>query len=211
LLYHHATDGDPPNIYSISADTVSEQVDYLQVEGYTAIPISLLVKAIQECADLPDRPVVITFNDGNLDVYENAYPIMQEFGFSRTLYLVMNYLDHNTLLSSEQAAEMVNAGWEIGSHRMSHPDLYGMQTAISYQVVNSKKGLVEAIGTPVNTFAYPYRQTNGSITTEVKKGYPAAVGLGKSSSHSPADIYYLARIDVRNDMDITTFANALSW
>ena len=211
LLYHHVSPGDPPNIYSVSADTFSEQMDYLKSEGYTAIPISLLVKAIREGSDLPERPVVITFDDGNVDIYENAFPIMQKYGFSGTLYLVMNYLDHDTFLSSDQAAEMAQAGWEIGSHSMSHPDVTGMQSAITYQVVNSKKELVEAIGAPVNTFAYPYGQINADILSEVMQEYTAAVGLGDAYTHSMATIYYLDRIEVRSDTDLTTFANSLPW
>jgi peptidoglycan/xylan/chitin deacetylase (PgdA/CDA1 family) len=211
IFYHHVVPGDPPNIYCVTTDAFTEQMDYLQSNGYTAIPISLLVKAIREGADLPDRPVVISFDDGNADIYENAYPIMQKYGFTGTLYLVMNYLDHATFLTSDQAAEMYHAGWEIGSHSMSHPDLVGMQDALTYQVVNSKEGLGDAIGAPVNTFAYPYGETDNDIISEVKQEYSAAVGLGDSYTHSLADIYYLERIEVNRDTDLNSFASALPW
>jgi putative aminopeptidase FrvX len=94
---------------------------------------------------------------------------------------------------------------------MSHPDIYGMQTAISYQVVNSREGLEEAFGIPVKSFAYPYGQTNASITTAVEGEYSSAVGLGQSTTHSQTDLYNLTRIDVRSDMDMTSFQNALPW
>ena len=211
LLYHHVTAGDPPNIYSVSAESFKEQMDYLYSQGYTPIPISLLVKAIREGADLPDRPVVITFDDGNQDIYDNAYPIMQEYGFTGTLYLVVNYLDVDTFLSSDEAIEMYKAGWEIGSHSMSHPLLNDMLRAIYYQVADSKKILMDDIGSPVNTYAYPFGETNYDITTKVIDAYTAAVGLGDSYTHSMANIYYLDRIEVRSDTDITAFAHALPW
>jgi peptidoglycan/xylan/chitin deacetylase (PgdA/CDA1 family) len=123
----------------------------------------------------------------------------------------MNYLDHETFLSSDQAVDMYNAGWEIGSHSMSHPDLAEMQAEITFQVVNSKEGLINAIGAPVNTFAYPYGQSDNDIISEVKKEYSAAVGLGTSYTHSLSDIYYLERIEVNSDTDLSSFASALPW
>jgi len=198
-------------VYTVSIETFTEQMDYLQSSGYTPIPISLLVKAIREGANLPDRPIVITFDDGNADIYENAFPIMQKYGFTGTLYIVMNYLNHDTFLSADQAIEMYNAGWEIGSHSMDHPNLADMQNATTYEVVNSKLGLVDAIGAPVDTFAYPYGETDADITAEVKKEYTAAVGLGNSYTHSLSDIYYLQRIEISSDMDINAFANMLPW
>ena len=211
IFYHHVSPGDPPNVYTVSIETFTEQMDYLQSSGYTPIPISLLVKAIREGANLPDRPIVITFDDGNADIYENAFPIMQKYGFTGTLYIVMNYLNHDTFLSADQAIEMYNAGWEIGSHSMDHPNLADMQNATTYEVVNSKLGLVDAIGAPVDTFAYPYGETDADITAEVKKEYTAAVGLGNSYTHSLSDIYYLQRIEISSDMDINAFANMLPW
>jgi len=213
IFYHHVIPSDPPNdyCYCVSAATFTEQMDYLQSNGYTAIPISLLVKSIREGADLPERPIVISFDDGNGDIYDNAFPIMSKYGFTGTLYLVVNYLDHDTFLTSDQVVDMFNAGWEIGSHSMSHPDLAGMQNATDYEVDHSKEVLVSDIGAPVNTFAYPYGETDADITAAVKKEYSAAVGLGDSYTHSMADIYFLERIEITSDMDLATFASALPW
>jgi peptidoglycan/xylan/chitin deacetylase (PgdA/CDA1 family) len=211
IFYHHVVQGDPPNIYCVSTDAFTEQMDYLQSNGYTVIPISLLVTAIKVGADLPDRPIVISFDDGNADIYDNAFPIMQKYGFTGTLYLVVNYLDQDTFLSTDQVVEMQNAGWEIGSHSMSHPDLAGMQNDISYQVVNSKKYLAKTFNAPIDTFAYPFGETDPDISSAVANEYTAAVGLGNSYTHTKADLFYLQRIEVNSDTDIDTFANALPW
>ena len=211
IFYHHVTPGDPPNIYCVSADAFGQQMDYLQTQGYMPIPISLLVKAIREGANLPDRPVVITFDDGNRDIYENAFPIMQKLGFSGTIYLVVNYLNQDPFLSTDQVIEMAQAGWEIGSHSMSHPDLAGMQVATYYEVATSKKILMADFNAPINTFAYPFAETDADITNQVINEYTAAVGVGDSSTHSMADIYYLDRIEIGSEMDLTAFANALPW
>jgi peptidoglycan/xylan/chitin deacetylase (PgdA/CDA1 family) len=136
---------------------------------------------------------------------------MRKYGFNGTLYLVVNYLDQDTFLTSDQVVDLFNAGWEIGSHSMSHPDLAGLQNATDYEVVHSKAVLVADIGAPVDTFAYPYGETDANITAAVEQEYSAAVGLGTSYTHSLADIYYLERIEITSDMDLATFASALPW
>ena len=211
LLYHHVVEGEPSNLYAISSDTLREQMDYLHSNGYITIPISLLVKAITEGANLPDRPVVITFDDGNLDVYENAFPILQHYGFTATFYLVLNYLDHSTFISTDQAAELTKAGWEIGSHSTSHPYLAGMDAAALYQVANSKQGLEDAIGVSVDTFSYPFGEHDYYIEGIVKKYYSSAVGLGESASHSTSNLFYLSRLDVRSNTTMDEFEAGLPW
>jgi len=211
LLYHHVVEGEPSNLYTISSDTFREQIDYLHSNGYITIPISLLVKAITEGTNLPDRPVVITFDDGNLDVYENAFPILQQYGFTATFYLVLNYLDHNPFINTDQAAELAKAGWEIGSHSISHPYLAGMDAAALYQVANSKQGLEDAIGVSVDTFAYPFGEHDNYIERIVKKYYSSAVGLGESITHSTSNLFYLSRLEVRSNTTMDEFEAGLPW
>ncbi len=211
IFYHHVLPGDPPNIYCVTTEAFTEQMDYLQSNGYTVIPISLLVTAIKAGANLPDRPIVISFDDGNADIYDNAFPIMHKYGFIGTVYLVVNYLDQDTFLSTDQVVEMQNAGWEIGSHSMSHPDLAGMQADLPFQLVNSKKILAKKFNAPIDTFAYPYGETDSDINAAVANEYTAAVGIGDSYTHSLADIYYLERIEINSDTDLSSFASALPW
>ena len=194
LLYHHVVEGKPPNLYAISSNTFLEQMDYLHSNAYVTIPIALLVKAITEGANLPDHPVVITFDDGNLDVYENAFPILQHYGYTATFYLVLNYLDHSTFINTDQAAELAKADWEIGSHSTSHPYLAGMDAAALYQVADSKQALEDAIRVSVDTFAYPFGEHDDYIEGIVKKYYSSAVGLGESVTHSTSDLFYLSRL-----------------
>jgi peptidoglycan/xylan/chitin deacetylase (PgdA/CDA1 family) len=211
LLYHHVTEGDPPNRYCVSLDSFKQQMDYLESNGYTTITVSMLARAIRDGADLPERPVVITFDDGNLDVYENAFPVMQRMGYVGTFFLVLNYLDHTTFISSDQASEMASAHWEIGSHSVSHPDIYGMHAFIDYQLVNSKDGLEVATGASVESFAYPYGSTDNYVESEVRKHYTSAVGLGNSTVHSSSSLYYLERIEIRSDMELEEFMTSLPW
>jgi len=212
LVYHHIVLGDPQNLYSVSVDIFRKQMEALHDFGYTAIPISLLVQAITQGAELPPRPVVITFDDGNRDIYENAFPILQEMGFVATMYLIDSYLDSGGgSLSIEQAQDLLAAGWEFGSHSMTHSDLTGNHDILWYEIKNSRKVLEERIGAPVQTFAYPFGAMDAASLDWARNSYTAAVGLGVSSQHWISTLFYLSRFDMRSTVDMAQFINFLPW
>jgi peptidoglycan/xylan/chitin deacetylase (PgdA/CDA1 family) len=216
LLYHRIA--DPPLPDSIGARYYISPVDFeLQMQdlkdwGYSTIPISLLVEAITRGAPLPSRPVVISFDDGDETVYQNAYPIMQAQGFTGVMYLVGNYLGSQGYMDFGQIQEMTGNGWEIGSHSMTHPHLPAVYDQINYEAGQSKGFLESEIGASVETFAYPYGEIDGFVVDKVGEyGYLAAVGLGTQYIHSLDTLYYLSRIEVRNGTDKSAFATLLPW
>jgi peptidoglycan/xylan/chitin deacetylase (PgdA/CDA1 family) len=175
-------------------------MELLRQFGYTAIPMSLLVDAIVKGADLPARPVVLTFDDGNKDIYKYAFPILQEMGYMATVYLVGDYVGKGSgMMSLNEVQELLAAGWEVGSHSMSH------------KVKRSRQILEEELGAPVLTFAYPYAAEDAAVMDWAREGYRAAVGVGESSDHSLDALYYLSRFDVRSTVDLKLFASFLPW
>lgn len=212
LLYHHIRDTEIPGRYDISPSVFKDQLLYLKQWGYTSITIETLVNAMKYSDRLPEKPVVITFDDGTLDVYENAFPIMKELGFVGTFYIVSNRLKAADFVNADQLKEMVSAGWEIGSHSHSHLDLTLNHNSINTEARGSKVVLQDAIGIPINSFAYPFGQIDPVVGDHVSTyGYTNAVGLGTSFIHSMGTIFYLSRIEVRYEYDYETFAKLLPW
>src|SRR5688572_20258172 len=132
LLYHwiavSPTDG--PNYtspYYVKPEVFDAQMKLLHEWGYQTITVDMLLKAINEGAELPPRPMLITFDDGHEDNYTAAFPIMQKYGFTGILYIVGNYIGIDGYLNVDQIKEMSTAGWEIGSHSMSHSDLTALE------------------------------------------------------------------------------------
>jgi peptidoglycan/xylan/chitin deacetylase (PgdA/CDA1 family) len=212
LLYHHVSDTGNGNRYYISIDTFRAQMQALHDWGYTSITVSDLVNVLLNGGELPDRPVVITFDDGNVDIYQNAFPIMHELGFVGTTYIVGNRLESKYYVNAEQLNEMAVDGWEIGSHAMSHPDLTLNHSIVRYEVLQSRLTLEDATGESVNTFAYPYGLTDEFITNKVSEyGYTAGMGLGSSYDHTLGTLFYLSRIEVQGSYDLSKFASLLPW
>jgi peptidoglycan/xylan/chitin deacetylase (PgdA/CDA1 family) len=78
---------------SIAPEAFAEHLAYLQGAGYTAISLGDLVLALQTGAPLPERPVVLTFDDGYRDHYEHAYRLLREYGFTGTFFLTTSLID----------------------------------------------------------------------------------------------------------------------
>jgi peptidoglycan/xylan/chitin deacetylase (PgdA/CDA1 family) len=212
LLYHHVSEANPGNRYYLTPENFRTQLQALRDWGYTPITVTDLAEVLINGGDLPVRPVVITFDDGNVDIYENAFPIMQEMGFVGTFYIVANRLQSQYYVSAAQLQEMANAGWEIGDHGMSHIDLTLDSETLGYEMATSRSVLEDAVGIPIRTFAYPYGKTDAVVSTKVSQyGYLAGMGLGTSWEHTWGTLFYLSRIEVQSSYDMAKFASLLPW
>ena len=212
LLYHHIDPIINSPLYNVPPDQFSEQMKALADWGYTTITISELVKAITEGAQLPPRPIVITFDDGNDSVYQYAYPIMQQYGFVGVNYLVANRLQAEGFMGISELTELYKAGWEVGSHSYTHIDLHMDRTAAFDEIYYSRIDLAADLSQPVNTFAYPFGSFDDYLGDRVGKwGYSAAVGLGKQYTHNVVTLFYLSRIEIKQAFSIEDIGNLLPW
>lgn len=214
LLYHHINISSTNNRYYVSPENFEAQMKLLRDWGYTSITTTKLIEAITEGTNLPQRPFLLTIDDGNLDNYTNAFPITQKYGFTGVLYLVGNYIGTENYLTAEQVIEMYNAGWEVGSHSLNHLDLTKVNTdTIRTEVVTSRKVLEEMLGIPVLTFAYPFGAFSNTAMNFVKTaGYSGAMGAsGYAASQGTWNLYYLQRVEIKGNDTLKTFIRFLPW
>ena len=216
LLYHHIQKVDlvPVPVVAedtyVSPDSFRAEMQALKDWGYTPIPISLLVKAINYGAPLPQRPVVISFDDGDISIYNTAFPIMKEFGFVGVNYIVGNRLAADGFINTAELKETIAAGWEVGSHSMTHTDLT-LSPNLDWEINQSKADLEQALGVKVTTFAFPFGSYSDHIINKVSENYNAAVGLGSFVEQAPSNLYYLWRRPVEYSWNVATFGSFLPW
>lgn len=198
LLYHHVEGETSTSRYQVSVTDFRAQMNALHDLGYTTIPISLFLDALIQGSDLPEKPIVITFDDGHLSVYENAYPIMAELGFSGVFYIVANRInDVPDFVNVIQLQEMIDSGWEIGSHGYSHTDVTQNHDLVNQEIAQSKTDLASALSTKIQTFAYPFGAIDPFVGGKVYDyGYRAGMGLGTSRTHTLGTLFYLDRIEI---------------
>ncbi|MEA3351284.1 MAG: polysaccharide deacetylase family protein [Chloroflexota bacterium] len=212
LLYHHIDNEKHNNRYYVSEKNFRQQMLSLRKWGYTSITISQFISVLVEGGELPPRPVVITFDDGDLSVYENAFSIMQEMGFVGVAYIVSTRLESDGFVNVEQLDEMLAAGWELGSHSVSHPDLTADHEIVRDELLTSRLDLNAALGVEVTSFAYPFGKSDTYVADKTEEyGYSCAVGLGKGWKHTWGMMYHLKRIEIHGDDSLDEFAARLPW
>lgn len=207
LLYHRIAGETFDNRYQVSIPDFRAQMETLHELGYTTIPVSRLLDALLEGSTLPEKPIVITFDDGHESVYKQAFPIMEEFGFSGVFYIVANRIyDVPDFVNVEELKEMIAAGWEIGSHSYTHADLTLNHDSAGYEIGQSKSDLKAALSTDIQTFAYPFGKIDpASAGKVIAYGYRAGMGLGTSVTHTLNTLYYLDRREVYGYFTIDDF------
>lgn len=213
LLYHHiGFSHQEGNIYYVSPEVFDRQMNLLYQWGYRTISVEQLARAINEGAALPPKPIILTFDDGSETVYTTALPIMQRYGFTGTAYLVYYYLGITNYMDVDQVRALHTAGWEIGSHGLSHVDLTARTERQTIEIVGSRRMFQDLLQIPILSFAYPYGAYNDDSLLNIHSaGYIAALGLGKDTRQGSKNLFYLYRLAVNGTDDLTIFASRLPW
>jgi peptidoglycan/xylan/chitin deacetylase (PgdA/CDA1 family) len=207
LLYHRIDGENTDSRYRVSVPDFRTQMQWLYEQGYSAITISMLLDVLLYGGELPEKPIVISFDDGHLSVYENAFPIMDELGFPGVFYVVANRIyNAPDFVHVEEIGTLVDAGWEIGSHGYTHLDVTKNHASANYEIGQSKADLQAALGVEINTFAYPYGEIDPFTARIVSNSrYQGGMGLGSSITHTWNTIYYLHRIEVHGGFTLDQF------
>lgn len=106
---------------------------------------------------MPAKPVLITFDDGHNSVYEKAFPILKQHGFTGNLFLIANLINTKNYLTESQVNEMTYQGFDIGSHTLNHKNINSLEKLHdAMELVKSKNKIEKIFGQKINFFAYPY-------------------------------------------------------
>jgi peptidoglycan/xylan/chitin deacetylase (PgdA/CDA1 family) len=196
----------------VSPENFDQHMNLLYQWGYRSISVELLSRAIREGAELPPKPVILTFDDGSETTYTTALPLMQRYGFTGTSYIVYNYIGTTNYMSVDEIRALHSAGWEIGSHSLSHVDLTARSDRQMDEILGSRRQLESLLGFPVVSFAYPFGAYDDDSVKHIHTaGYVAALGLGNESLQGEENLFYLYRQAVAGSDDLSAFAQKLPW
>ncbi len=179
ILYYHSIMVEPGNELRIPPEQFETQMRYLAERGYNVVSLDQLYQYFYEKGILPEKPVVITFDDGYEDNYTNAYPILTKYGFTATVFVVTSYVDGKGFMSWNQLQELGDNGWQIEGHTINHPSLVKDKlddVSIKRELTEVKDTLEKRFGRIVKFFAYPFGDYNAEVIRAVKEaGYLMAV------------------------------------
>jgi peptidoglycan/xylan/chitin deacetylase (PgdA/CDA1 family) len=185
---------------SVRPEDFDAQMKYLRDNGYHTITPDELYESLAGKGELPENPVLITFDDGYEDNYTNAYPILKKYGFKATIFVVTGFLDKHKkgYLSWDEAREMNKNGINIESHTVNHRSMTDLSDdELRMELVESKKKAEAELGHEVGYIAYPTGTYNLHIAQMVKEaGYKAAFTIKYGNVDKASNIYALERVPI---------------
>ncbi len=162
LMYHHVGVLDDPQDeqfpFTMRPDMLERQILFLKANGYTPISLADLETACRAGKSSIQKPVMLTFDDGYLDNYENLFPLLKKYNVPALIFLITDRIGTPEYMSWEQIKEMQASGLvSFGSHSLSHRRLRSLSDEeIAREITESKHLLEEKLGCPVTAFCYPY-------------------------------------------------------
>jgi len=167
LTYHSISYGDSP--LKISPELFATQMKWLR-DNTRVVPLGEIVAALASHSPLPERTVVLTFDDGFQDFYLSAAPLLHRWALPATVFLATGYcgrtnswpgqpdwVSQQPLLSWEQIAELAMQGFSFGAHSVSHPVLTRLPVVEAQQeIMQCKSQIASHVAQPVEFFCYPY-------------------------------------------------------
>ena len=210
LVYHHvrAQEGWGKSTWSwkmtVTPQTFERHMRHLADKGYETITLSEMTAAIRGERAMPDKPVVITFDDNNLSQYDVALPIMEQHGQRAVFYQITKYLDSPNMVNKDRTLELQTKGHEIASHTMTHRALPGLNDEeLKWELTESKRILEELTGRPVLHVAYPGTAHNQRVRDAAKAaGYETATIMDPVVFTETHDWMKIPRIMMTDDTNL---------
>lgn len=196
LTYHHIDDKD--NVMTVKPDDFEQQLQYLQNQGYTSITLDELAGYLRGDRQLPDKPVVITFDDGYEDNQRVAVPLLRKYGFTAIIFVVSDDVGKPGYLTWDQMKAVQERAINIGSHTMTHPDLTKLDAqGLDMEFQFSKMAMEKGLGTPIDYMAYPFGRLNKQVLAAAEAaGYKGALSSNNGVNVKGDSMYALRRIVV---------------
>jgi peptidoglycan/xylan/chitin deacetylase (PgdA/CDA1 family) len=210
-MYHSVSDSPPPATrrLSVHPEAFDEQLRTLRRQGASTLTFSEYAAALQNCTPVPERSVVLTFDDGYADFYQHAAPALERHGFTATVFVTTGWLADagdraaghplDRMLSWAQVRELSRAGVEIGAHSHSHPQLDQVPAPTLREELELSRALLEeGTGRSVLSLAYPFGYSNRQVREHVAaSGYSYAATVSNTLAPARPDLLALPRLTVR--------------
>ena len=175
LCYHEVTPVRESDCMNVKPEVFRQHIREFKEAGYLFIHVGDLQKYAAGLKPLPEKTLLITFDDGYADNYNYAYPILREEQVPGTFFVVSSTIGKENRMTATQLREMQANGMKIGSHSVNHIKLTDMSTKeIDFELRASKETLEKILEGPVCALAYPGGKVNETVLDKAKSCYEMA-------------------------------------
>jgi peptidoglycan/xylan/chitin deacetylase (PgdA/CDA1 family) len=178
-----------PGFLRIRPELFRRQLDVLRAAGFAFVTVAELAELSDGRSPPPGR-IALSFDDGMDDNHDVVLPILREYGLRATFYVTTGLIGRPNpwmapdsgvrMMTMSELEALVSAGFEIGAHTVTHPDLSQLDfDGCLDETRESRRMLEESLGVPVRTFAYPFCHYGSAAVAAVRTaGFRAAVTCG---------------------------------
>lgn len=193
--------------YIVMADQFEKHLHYLYQNRYQTI----LLKDLTSHNPLPEKPIILTFDDGHLSDYSIAFPLLMKYGFKADFFITTSYMNDRKYLLPDQVKEMSCAGMGIGSHTVTHNFLTDLNDdSIEKELSVSKDELKCITGKNIDTLSAPGGRIDGKVQRIARQiGYSIICG-SQTGLARPGHGEVLPRIALRMGTDIAEYEKITS-
>ena len=219
LMYHYVSDPPPGSdslrwSLSVTPANLDAQMNYLKQAGYQAITLYDLYEGLTQGRPLPDRPIILTFDDGYVDAFTFAMPILRKYGLVGTFFVLTGPADRlgaGGYLNWAQVRAMSEAGMDMELHSREHVDLRNRSNEyLVHQIAGGKQSLEAYTGKPVRWFAYPSGQYDAAVVRMLQSaGFLGSVTTLPGQTHTAAGLFDLRRVRIFGSDTLESFKKAV--
>ncbi len=221
LLYHHIVPAgqvlnrsDPLDYHT--PEQLERQLQELRRRGFRFVRLPDLVASIARRGWEPWKEIALTFDDGYVDNYVHALPVLSKCGVPATFFVTTRHIHRGLVdplrMSVAQLKDLLGCGMTVGSHSRTHPNLLQVPEAQAREeITGSKADLEQALGTRIDLFAYPYGAHHRAQVDLVRAaGYSAAFSAGRGAQNTRLGMFWLFRGGLSPGMDTAEDRRALN-
>ncbi len=218
LMYHYVSELPPnPDRYrrdlTVSPENFEAQLQYLAEAGYHTITLTDLYLHLTQGYPLPERPIILTFDDGYRDAYEVVFPLLLDYGFTGTFFVLATpaHFEWPDYMTWAQMKEMSDAGMEIQGHGRDHVDLRNRSyDYLVYQTMGIQEAIQYHTGRLPRFFCYPSGRYDANLIAVLKSvGYWGAVTTEWGQRHTREGLFEMPRLRIRGSDTLESFINKL--
>ncbi|MCC6502895.1 MAG: polysaccharide deacetylase family protein [Deltaproteobacteria bacterium] len=211
LMYHSISDSKTSSTYTLTKDAFKRHLDIIKRGGYSCATVEEYHDHLSAGVSMPEKSVLITFDDGHRSDYATALPLLKEYGFKATFFVTTDWIGRPEFMSPKELRALKEAGMSVHSHAQTHAFLDAMgQDAVTGELESSKKRLEEILGARVPYISFPGGRYNAMVLERARQaGYSAVFTSVPFSLKRHKDMFMIGRYAVKSTADEKDFLAVL--